>query len=193
MKPVEVLEQKVRALYEAREPERADWADWLYDHHVFVVCDYAKELARRFGAREDLSYAAAILHDIADVKMKREDETHGEESLAIARQLMKESGFGDQDIKLVVDDAIQYHSCHEGVAPESLEGKVLATADSLAHLKSDFYVYGTRMFDRKKSLNDVKAWVLKKVERDFHDKIQFDEVRQEVTSDYEMIKELFSR
>jgi len=194
MKKIQILENKVRELYENANPNRDEWADWLWENHVLVVADYATKLAKRFDTNNDLARAAALLHDIADTKMKRENKYHEEESLQIAREIMKDSGFSDEDIRLVVDDAIRYHSCHNGEKPKSLEGKILSTSDSLAHLKTDFYVYA--VWARGKdgdNLKDVKDWVLKKIERDFNDKIQFDKIRKEAKPDFGRIKILFSR
>ena len=194
MNKIQILEKRVRELYENANPNRAEWADWLWENHVLVVADYATELAKRFDANNDLARAAALLHDIADTKIKRENKYHEVKSLQIAREIMNNSGFSDEDIGLVVDDAIRYHSCHNGEKPKSLEGKILSTADSLAHLKTDFYVYA--VWARGKdgnNLKDVRDWVLKKIERDYNDKIQFDEIRNDAKSDYDRIKILFSR
>lgn len=193
MEKLKNLEQRVKDLYQEGNPNRAEWASWLADNHVFVVADYATELAKKYGANEELARAAALLHDIADVKMKRDDKTHEEESLRMARELMQEADYSEEDIKLVVDDAIRYHSCHGDERPASTEGKILATADSLAHLKTDFYVFATWALGRESTLEEIKEWVLKKIDRDLNNKILFDDVREEVTPDYNLIKELFSR
>lgn len=194
MERLQKLEEKVKALYQEKDSGRDAWADWLADNHVFVVADYATELAKKYGANEELARAAALLHDIADVKMERENGQHEEESLKIARNLMQEVGYKEDEIRLVVEDAVRYHSCHGSERPESIEGRVLSTADSMAHLKTDFYIYATWAFgyDRR-TLEEVKTWALKKIERDLNNKTFFDDVRQELLVDYERIKELFSR
>lgn len=194
MERLKKLEEKVKSLYQQKDPNRDEWADWLADNHVFVVADYATELARKHDADEELARAAALLHDIADVRMERKNEKHEEESLKLARDLMQEAGYSDDEIKLVVDDAIRFHSCHGDERPDSVEGKILSTADSMAHLKTDFYIYATWAFGYDhRALEEVKAWVLKKIERDLNNKTFFDDVRQELVPDYERIKELFSR
>ena len=193
MKRLELLERNVQELYAAKDPNRADWADWLGENHVFVVADNASELARRYSANEELARAAAVLHDIADTKMSRFADNHEEMSLQIGRRLMKGADFSDAEIKLVVDDAVRYHSCHDGHIPESLEGKILASADSMAHLQTDFYIFATWMLGKENPLPDVKSWVLKKLDRDFNNKILFDDVHEECRKDYENLKELFSR
>lgn len=187
------LETAVHELYDTKDPNRAEWADWLADHHVFVVADFASELSKKFGASEDLARAAALLHDIADAKTSRFDPEHEEKSLTIARALLSENEYSDEEVKLIVDDAIKFHSCHNGNVPRSLEGKILSTADSLAHLKADFYLYALYAHEKGDSLDDIKAWALDKLDRDFHVKIQFDDVREEARPDYEMLKDLFSR
>lgn len=135
-----LLENKVRQLYEAKHPTRTDWADWLYQHHVFIVADHADQLAKQHGADRELVVAASILHDIADAIMSRFHENHTTESLTMARTLLQESRFSNQEISIIVD-AIAKHSCHDGDQPMSLEGKVLATADAMAHLTTDFYIH----------------------------------------------------
>lgn len=194
MERLQRLEEEVRALYQQKNPERAKWADWLADNHVFVVADFATRLAQEHGANKELARAAALLHDIADATMERTNAQHEEESLKIARELMHEVGYKEDEIKLVVDDAIRYHSCHDDERPESIEGQILATADSMAHLKTDFYIYAAWAFGvEQKTLEAVKAWTLKKIERDLNSKMFFDDIRQELVPDYERIKELFSR
>lgn len=193
MERLQKLEQRVKELYEEDSPNRTEWASWLADNHVFVVADYATELAKSYGANEELARVAALLHDIADVKMKRSDETHEAESLRMARELMQEAGYSEEEIKLVVDDAIRYHSCYGDERPASKEGKILATADSLAHLKTDFYIFATQALGRENTLEEIKDWVLKKIDRDLNNKILFDDVREEAMPDYKLIKELFSR
>ena len=193
MNRLQQLEKKVKELYQEKNPNRAKWADWLADNHVFVVANNASELAKKYGANEELSRTAALLHDIADTRMKRDDKKHEEVSLQIARELMTEFGYSEPEIELVVYDAIRYHSCYGNEHSESLEGKILSTADSLAHLKTDFYVFAAWAIGRTMTLKKLKEWILEKIDRDLNNKIFFEEVRKEALPDYKLIRELFSR
>ena len=187
------LWQNVESLYNEKLETRDEWADWLYPNHVVVVARSAKRIAEQKDANVELSQVAALLHDVADVRMARMNPEHGEESLRIARQVMEENDYTADEIVLVVDDAIRYHSCHGDERPKSVEGLVLATADSLAHLQTDFYVYATWAKGKRETLESIKEWALKKIERDLHNKISFEDIREEARPDYEIIKELFSR
>jgi putative nucleotidyltransferase with HDIG domain len=193
MNKLEQVRAKVNELYTSKDPNREEWADWLYDNHVLIVAKNAHDLAKKYSANEELSEIAALLHDIADAKMARVNPDHEEASLEIARQVMAETGFTTEEIKLVVDDAIRYHSCHGDERPKSKEGLVLATADSLAHLQTDFYIHAAWAFGKDRSLEVLKVWALKKLERDLNSKISFDDERESARADYDIIKELFSR
>lgn len=125
--------------------------------------------------------------------MPRSAKAHEEESLRIARELVQTNDYNEQEIALVVDDALRFHSCHANQCPDSMEGKVLATADSMAHLKTDFYLYFIWVKAQEKSFKELKGWLAKKIERDYHNKILFEEVKDELSGDYTFLKELFSR
>lgn len=190
---IDQLETAVRQMYEAKDPNRADWADYLFEDHVLVVADYASQLARKYGANEELARAGALLYDIADAVMPRNNPEHETKSLEIAHDLLTKNNYSPDEISLVVDDAIRYRSCRNGEQPASLESKILATADSFAHLKTDFYLYAIRAFAAAKTRTETKDWVLKKLDRDFHNKILLEDERAELQHDYDILKELFSR
>lgn len=189
MPRLEQLKAKIDQLYQAKSDGRANWSDWLYANHIFIVAEYAGDLADRFGANKELAVAAALLHDVADAVMSRFDPRHEEETVKIAKLFLRDSGFSDEESKVIVDDAIKFHSCRDGKYPKTLEGKVMATADALVHLKTDFYKRGVQT-KREEGESDerIRSWALPKIERDFHDKILFDEVRDEVKTDYERLK-----
>lgn len=191
MSHIEKLRVAVGGLYQQKSPERDDWADWLYVNHVLWVAAKSRELAEKYGADADLAEAAALLHDIADATMPRKSENHEAESLRIARDLLHELGYDDKHIALIVDDADKLHSCHEGNKPASVEGLVLATADAMAHFQTGFYAFAVWKMG-KRDLDDIRAWVLAKLERDFNDKISFDDEHEEVRAAYETLRQLFS-
>lgn len=191
MTRIERLKEKIETLYSQKNPSRADWADWLYENHIFVVAEYAKELSRRYHAREDLAIAAGMLHDVADAVMARENPQHEEKSREIARQLLKESNFLEDEIGIIIDDAIRFHSCRGNDMPQTFEGKIMATADALAHLKTNFYDFALVFLKKKETMAEIRDWALPKIERDYRKKIFFDEVRVEATDGYERVKNLF--
>ncbi len=191
MSRIENLKAEVRKLYEAQNPNRADWSDWLYANHVFLVANYAELLSKKLGVENDLAVAAALLHDIADSVIKREDPEHENKTNEMAKELLLKTGFDEDEIKIIVDDALRFHGCHDNERPQSIEGKILATADGAIHLNSDFYEHVVEEDTKTESFEEVAKWSLAKIERDYHNKICFDDVRQELTECYNQLKEKF--
>lgn len=188
MNKIEKLREKVRKLYESKELNRDDWADWLYENHVFIVANKAKELAERFNVDNDLPEASGMLHDIGDAVMDRFDKFHEEKSLEIAKKFLGESGFGEKEIKIVID-ALLFHGCHNDKEPNTIEGKIMATADAVAHLSGNYYERSIKaMKERGDPKEKITEWASSKIERDFHKKIYFDDIREKVRADYEKLK-----
>jgi putative nucleotidyltransferase with HDIG domain len=193
MSKLSKLEQKVTELYERKDPARDEWADWFWAIHVRLVADFASELARKYKVDVDQARAAALLHDIADTVMGRFKPDHEEKSLQIARELLIDAGYNKEAIKIIINDALRYHSCHGDQAPSSGVGKILATADALAHFESEFYSgYEQNMRNENRWTAESKQRALQKIDRDYYKKIFYDEVRDRVKPRYEKLKSHFS-
>lgn len=182
---IDILSAKVRALYELKSPSRADWADWLFADHVFVVAQYAHRLARKYKADAEICRAAGMLHDIADAVMSRFNPEHKEASARIARDFLRESGFSEKEIKVIVDDAMAKHSCRDGNIPQTLEGKIVATADAMAHLDTAYYKVAYQyLLKEGKSEKDAEKWIATKQKRDLEDKLLFEGERKDLVRRY---------
>jgi putative nucleotidyltransferase with HDIG domain len=192
MQPLDTLRKKVEELYTSGNPNADKWNDWAYKNHVLWVANKTEEIAKKQGARVDLSVAGALLHDIADAVMPRNTPNHETESLKIADRLLHESGFSVQDTTFIVREIIKPHSCKE-LMPTKLEGKVMATADGAAHFLTEFYVlFAWRHYGPGDDYQGYKDWLLQKIEKDFNKKMFFDDVKQEVVPVYETLKRLLS-
>jgi putative nucleotidyltransferase with HDIG domain len=188
MTRLEKLKEKVDGLYQEKKEDRADWAVWLYESHVFLVAEEAGRLADRFGANKELAMAAAMLHDLADAIMRREDPKHDTVTAKMAKEFLRATGFSKAEITVIVDDALKYHGCRDGQMPQTPEGKVLATADAVVHLTSGFYEHCVAVLKKDTPASEIKKWALPKLDRDFNDKIQFEEVREAMRPNYEKLK-----
>ena len=190
---LQAIRDTIRKLYTQNNPDKDKWADWLYEYHVLVVAEQARQLAAKYGANAEIAEVCALLHDIADAVTQRKDPEHEAKSLAIARDLLAKNSYSDDEITLIVEDALRFHSCHNGEQPASLEGKILSTADAYAHLKTDFYFHAIHMFKGIKTYRESKEWILAKLERDYNNKTLFEDEKNAWKRDYDIFKELFSR
>lgn len=192
MQKLDNLRQNVKTLYAANNPGADVWIDWGYKNHVLVVADHAERLAIAHHANVELAVAGALLHDIADAVMARRNPEHEATSLAIAEELLRKSGFSNDETVFVINEIIKPHSCKE-VIPTVIEGKVMATADGAAHFLTDFYpLFCWRHYGPQDDYRVFKTWMLAKMEKDINRKLFFDDVKQEVLPRYEALRLIFS-
>jgi len=100
-------------------------------YHVERVCNMAEHLAQQENADLDVVRAAVLLHDIARAM---EDEgtidDHAREGAKMARKILEEVRFPQEKIDDVIY-CIEMHRFRAGLAPRSLEAKILQDADRL--------------------------------------------------------------
>lgn len=191
MNRLDNLGEEVEKLYKASNSQADPWIDWGYDNHVLIVAKKASQLAKGKGATQEYCEVAALLHDVADTVMNRDEPGHKEKSLEMAREILSKSGFPQEEVEIIVTEIIKPHDCKEKL-PETLEGKILATADAMAHFQTDFYLYFCWEHFGGEYLESFRKWVLAKIEKDFNRKIFFAEVREQIRDNYEAIKKVFS-
>jgi len=125
--------------------------------------------------------------------MARKTPEHEAKSLALADELLRKSGFTDNETEFVVNEIIKPHSCKE-LMPTTLEGKVMATADGAAHFLTEFYpLFCWRHYGPQDDYAGFKAWMLEKMEKDITKKLFFEDIKQQVLPRYEALKLIFSK
>jgi putative nucleotidyltransferase with HDIG domain len=192
MQNLETLREMVERLYTSGNPDADVWADWAYPNHVLVVAGLTERLAKAHGANVELAVAGALLHDVADAVMARKSPDHEAQSLTLAEKLLRESGFSDKDTKFILTEVIKPHGCND-LMPTTLEGKVMASADGAAHFLTDFFLlFCWRHYGPKDDYQAFKAWALVKMEKHYHRKLFFEDIKREVTPRYEALKLIFS-
>ena len=169
-----------------------EFVKWMRMNHVPIVAQNAERLTKLYKGNPDYSVAGAWLHDLADVSVERDNPKSEEISIQRAEEVLICASYTQQDIRLVIHEVLLPHSCHPGNIPNLLEGKILSTADALAHISTDFYTQLCWLhIPSGKTYEEFRSWVKEKIERDFRVKIFFDEVRDEVKDKYRAIKTVF--
>ena len=75
-----------------------------------------------------------------------------------AKQFLVECNFNDKEVEQILTDILPLHSCHTPEnTPKTIEGKVMATADAVVHITSDFYKFGMENRIFKLPLPDLSA------------------------------------
>lgn len=190
---VYAVEQKVEELYLAKHPGRDPWAEWLWKYHVLWVADKATEIAVSHDVDPSLCRVAALLHDVADSVMNRFEPEHEQKSLEMARQILQEVGYDPETVNRLVNDALAKHSCRGEERPDSIEGKVMATADALAHFETSFFPHAFWWKGQNgEEYMKIMEWALKKIEKDFNNKIFFDDIRIQIKPAFKALRSTFT-
>lgn len=191
MKRSELVFSEVSRLY-ASAP--TSMGKWMWHNHTQWVADKAKALAVKYGADVEQVYCAALIHDLGDSKYERDDALFETWSWVTGKAILKNTGFRKKERDEILE-AVRTHSCHPGYLPATQEGRVLATADALWHLQTNFFpviCYMNRPDDTH-TYAAWQEWFSVKIKRDFGTKIFFAEERAEAKDDYEALLRVFGK
>lgn len=178
-----VLGVRESVIAEAKESEHI--GSWFLSQHLMEVERYANLFCDRFSeADRDVVGLGVWFHDIGRLRGKNEGhDVYGAEE---ARKVLEKEGYPLEKIERVYE-VCRSHGCRD-VQPESLEAKILATADAMSHFTHSFYFRLFQFYKDEKSFEEIREIIRKKLDRDFNDKIAFDEGRGEVRDRYEAMK-----
>lgn len=167
------------------EIETKEFYSWFWDIHVKPVIEYSKQMAEKYEADVEAVWLGAMLHDIARLT---DEEPHDELGSAKAYKMLIDRGF-DEQLAVRVKNIILTHRCRK-YPPETLEQKIVASADAMAHFLPPFYLWIAKYSN--KNFAEIMEGNLRKVERDFGDKIFFEDEKVLVEEQYKMLKKWFS-
>jgi HD superfamily phosphodiesterase len=169
------------------EIKNSDKCDpWFWDEHVAIVERIAlKILETQSQANKEIVLLSVWFHDLG--RAYGHDKDHDSWGAEFSKKYLIEKGFGKE-----VADGV-YNAClvHRvtDLKPESVEAKILATADAMSHFEEGFYL---RIFyawsKRMSNYQEMKDKLIKKIERDYHQKIFFNEARETIKPMYEAWK-----
>lgn len=131
---LENIEKLVEEKYGRESGADGAIARKFYREHVLPVTELADKLALKYGADRQIVRLGALLHDIALAEGK---EPHDEVGAQMAYEMLVVN-WTDRETAEKVRDIVAAHRCKVRV-PESLEAKVVATADAIAHFYPEFY------------------------------------------------------
>ncbi len=161
-----------------------EFVSLFWDIHVKPVIEYSKQMAEKYGADVEAVWAGAVLHDIARLT---EEEPHDEIGSQKAYKMLLEKGFSE-DFAQKVKNIVLRHRCRQ-YPPESLEEKIVASADAMAHFLPPFYLWIGKYSN--KNFTEMSEGNLKKIERDYNDKIFFEDEKKMIEGQYEILKSWF--
>lgn len=186
---IEQLEEEIKNLFHNADIEKYHHSDadakefygLFWNIHIKPVIEYSKQMAEKYGADKEAVWIGAILHDIARLT---DEEPHDEIGSEKAYQMLVERGF-DNELTEKAKSIILTHRCRK-YPPEKLEQKIVASADAMAHFLPPFYLWFAKY--TSKPLSEMLESNLKKIERDFNEKIFFEDEKKMIKPQYEVLR-----
>ena len=88
-----------------------------------------------------------------------------------------------------VKGMILVHSCNRGM-PKTLEEKILASADAMAHYYNNFFLKIALTGER--DYVQYREWVLEKLDRNYNTKIYFNFAKKKIKPRHGLYRKVFS-
>lgn len=105
----------------------------IWDNHILEVVKFTEILAMQSGAERDIAILAALLHDYAGIIDSTLYEDHHLHGAKLAKAILVGMGYPEERA-IRVSEAILTHRGSRKMPPKSLEARIVANADALAHI-----------------------------------------------------------
>lgn len=141
---------------ELKEVVKGYYVEKLFQIHVETVVDKAEWLLEKYPeADREVVIAACYLHDVVHPTSGYEADDHNIASASKAREILSDFDVGEGKMESIVE-CIKCHRSSRPPAPDSIEAKIVASSDNLAH------------FDNYEFLANFKSeeWANRKLKRD---------------------------
>ncbi|PIS09272.1 metal-dependent phosphohydrolase [Candidatus Beckwithbacteria bacterium CG10_big_fil_rev_8_21_14_0_10_34_10] len=138
----------------------------IWDNHVLPVVEDAKILAQKLGADRQVVEISAWLHDYASIKNKSFYPEHHLHGARLAGVILKKMNYPEDKIDQV-KKCIYSHRASKNIPRKSLEAKIVACADAMAHFKNVDKLLYFAYVKRKMDPEEGKKWVLEKLKRSY--------------------------
>lgn len=168
------IENEIKKMHfeAAGEPQRKKLLEHFWKHHVVPVVAYSREMANRYGGDADAIYLGALMHDMALIY---DAEPHDEIGADKAYEFLIVN-WAPQEMAEKVRDIVLKHRCRV-YEPKTLEEKIVATADALAHFFPDFHGSGASLLAREDHV-EMKVLNIEKLEREYERKVFFEKEKE---------------
>lgn len=161
--------------------------DWYYRDHLLAVEKFSKYLLKNLPkANKEIVILGVWLHDLQGIRGLKGD--HQKVGAREAGKIMKDFNY-DKELIKKVKDIILTHACYKEM-PTTIEGKILASADAMAHYFNDYYLIVATSGEM--DLKSYKKWALEKLNRDYNKKIFFNFAKKKIKKRHDTLMNFFT-
>jgi uncharacterized protein len=139
----------------------------IWTHHITLVAQNAKRLARLFNADPEIVEIAALLHDYASIKDPVLYQDHHLHGPIEAEKILQQLGYSPAKIEAVKHCI----ASHRGSIPSqrnSAEAECLANADAVTHIEQVPSLLHLAFVQRGMGIDEGTRWVREKLGRSWN-------------------------
>ena len=159
-----IIETVRKHIYEKYHSDKREDGLNMYDTHVKYVVEYAKQLAKKLNANEEIVEISALLHDIG--RLNGKEENHHILGSEYAQEYLLSLDYPQEKIDQV-KHCILTHRGSLSIPRETVEAECVASADAMAHFRNISDMFYFVYHDLKESSEKGKQMVKDKLERSF--------------------------
>lgn len=162
--------------------------DGRMKYHIIPVVNISLEMAEKLGADKEVVEISAYLHDVT--RILGDKENHHITGAKYAREFLEKYEFDNKKIKLI-EACIKNHRGSVNNKRETLEEKIIATADAISHIEYPLPLFYTWYGKRKATLEGGAIEIKNKLQRSWN-KIEFEYKKDEIKEKYNYLMEVLS-
>lgn len=165
--------------------------DWGFKYHILPVVKNAVLLAKKLNADIEIVEVAAYFHDLG-ISKRIMGETYLKENdhhivgAQEARKILNELNYSKDFIDSVAG-CILSHRGRKGPEPITLEQKIIANADAMAHFDTFLDLFTFFVKKTTNSFEEAVEEIYKKMKRDWEIKLTLPEAKELVKPKYDAI------
>ncbi|MBT5022339.1 HD domain-containing protein [Candidatus Woesearchaeota archaeon] len=139
----------------------------IWKYHIINVVKYAKLMAKKTNANEEVVEIAALLHDYASIINYDYYKDHHIHGAVEAEKILSQFDYPQDKIDLVKECIIS-HRGSKVEQKQSKEALCVADADAMAHFDSIGSLYYLAFFSHKLNIDESNKWLIEKLERSWN-------------------------
>jgi len=182
--------EKIKKIVEQackKETNISGYRAWF--DHVLPTAKYAKLLAKKIGADEEVVEIASLLHDYAGIVSKDMYPEHHTHGARLAGEILEKYHYPKEKIEMI-KHCIYAHRASQKIPRETKEAEIVANADGMAHFDNVTGLLYLAYARYKMDTDNGKKWVLDKLARSW--KKLTPEAKEMIEDKYDAIKKVLS-
>lgn len=177
-----VIEEVRKLVEEECRKDTNIYGDGIWTNHILSVVKFAKILAEKTNADQEIVEIAALSHDLASIKDEHQHAKHHVFGAEEAERILKQYHYPKEKIEKI-KHCIYTHRASQFVKRMSKEADCVANADAMAHFNNIPSLFYFAFVRRKMDIEEGTRWLRNKLQRSWNKMTS--EVKEMVKDKYE--------